>query len=388
MKASPFEVPIGAADFEDLRGRLTRTRWPMGFPAEQWSAGTEQATLERLVAKWADGFDWARQVAELNRLDHRTAVIDDTLLHFVYFAPDHPSTNLPLILTHGWPSTFLELVPLAERLAHPSRFGSSLSEARPVVVPSLPGFGYSAPRPSMFASPPTHELWHQLMIQVMGYARYGAHGGDLGTGITTRLAAAHPESVVGIHLLASVWPDDVDETTLTPEECEYIDADAAWDDEEGAYGHIQATRPVTLSYGLADSPVGLLAWLLEKYRAWSDCGGDVSRRFADDFILTQATIYWMTNTIASSFRPYFEFRARKDPVGRVDVPAAFAQFPHDLGSPPRSWLERTYDVRRHTLMPRGGHFAAHEEPELLAVDIVGFFAQLATSSSDSAQVVL
>lgn len=376
MLMNRFEVPVAAHDFEDLRSRLRRSRWPSPFPVEPWAAGTDRGVLERLVTYWADGFDWPDQVAHLNALDHRIVDLDGALVHFVYFAPEQPTHELPLILTHGWPSTFLELVALAQRLATPSRFARPSSGARAVIVPSLPGFGFSPPRSTLWAEPPTHELWHQVMTGAMGYPRYGAHGGDLGAGITTRLAVAHPEAVVGVHLLAPAWPDVIDEATFTEQEREFLRVDAAWDEEEGAYAHLQSTRPVTLSYGLADSPIGLLAWMLEKYRSWSDCDGDVSRRFSDDFILTQATIYWVTNTIASSFRPYYEYRLGRTPFGPVEVPAGFAQFPRDLGTPPRSWLERSYRVERHTLMPRGGHFAAHEEPDLLAADIAAFFAEV------------
>lgn len=370
MAVQPFDVPIDAAAFERLRARLADIRWPSDYPTEPWAAGTDRATLERLTQYWADGFDWPAQVARLNRLDHRIADLDGVQVHFVCFDTGQPTANLPLILTHGWPSSFLELVALAELLAHPDPAGA----AHPVVVASLPGFGYSPARHTLHAEPPTHELWHLLMSRELGFARYGAHGGDLGVGVTTRLAAAHPEAVAGVHLLSPAWPDEFDEQSLTDEERAYLRADAAWDEEEGAYAHQQATRPLTLSYALADSPVGLLAWLVEKYRAWSDCGGLLETRFSDDFVLTQATIYWLTNTIGSSFRPYYEYRLAHPPIGRVDVPAGFAQFPYELGNPPRSWLERVYDVRRHTVMPRGGHFAAHEEPALLADDIRAFFA--------------
>jgi pimeloyl-ACP methyl ester carboxylesterase len=372
-----FEIPEPTDQFQELRRRVGQARWPAGLPADGWTAGTELATLQRLAERWGDGFDWSAQVAELNSLDHRMADIEGVRIHFVYFAPQHESTELPIILTHGWPSSFLELVGLARRLSCPSDFGRPPLEARPVVVPSLPGFGYSPARTTLAATPPTHELWHQLMSGVLGFSRYGAHGGDLGAGVTTRLAASHPEAIAGIHLLAPAWPDDVDPDSLTDEEREFLRVDASWDEGEGGYAHIQSTRPLTLSYGLADSPVGLLAWLVEKYQAWSDCEGDVSRRFSDDFLLTQATIYWLTNTIASSFRPYFEYRLGHERVGRITVPTGFAQFPHDLAAPPRSWLDRVYDdVTRHTVMPRGGHFAAHEEPDLLASEIAAFFANL------------
>jgi pimeloyl-ACP methyl ester carboxylesterase len=191
------------------------------------------------------------------------------------------------------------------------------------------------------------------MHDELGFARYAAHGGDLGAGVTSRLAQAHPEAVVGIHLLAIADPVEVDPSSVTQEEQDYLDSVAAWDAQDGAYAHQQMTRPTTLGYGLSDSPVGLLAWMVEKYRSWSDCDGVLSRRFSDDFVLTQASLYWFTNTISTSFRPYYE-HAR----------------------PPRSWAERTYKLTRYTAMPRGGHFAAHEEPELLGNDLTAFFRTL------------
>jgi pimeloyl-ACP methyl ester carboxylesterase len=215
------------------------------------------------------------------------------------------------------------------------------------------------------------------MHHELGFARYAAHGGDLGAGVTSRLAQAHPEAVVGIHLLAIADPVEVDPSSVTQEEQDYLDSVAAWYAQDGAYAHQQMTRPITLGYGLSDSPAGLLAWIVEKYRSWSDCDGVLSRRFSDDFVLTQASLYWFTNTISTSFRPYYEHaRGMREPVQAIRVPTALAVFPHDLSRPPRSWAERTYNLTRYTAMPRGGHFAAHEEPELLGNDLTAFFRTL------------
>jgi pimeloyl-ACP methyl ester carboxylesterase len=204
-----------------------------------------------------------------------------------------------------------------------------------------------------------------------------AYGGDLGAGVTSRLAEAHPDAVAGIHLLAVAAPPEYDPASLTAEEKDYVDEVAAWSAEEGGYQHQQNTRPLTLAHALSDSPSGLLAWIVEKYRAWSDSNGDLPARFTDDFVLTQASLYWFTNSIATSFRPYYEFaHGMTRRVERVEVPTAVAVFPADLTRPPRSWAERTYNVARYTRMPRGGHFAAHEEPGLLADDITEFFRAL------------
>lgn len=366
-------ISVADAELDELRTRLTATRWPAEWPLAGWEAGAEAGELRRLVEYWASGYDWRRHEAAVNALPSHFAQLDGVPLHYLRYDGESPDA-LPIILTNGWPSTCLELTALAQRLATPSRFGGEAADAFTVIVPSLPGFGFSPQRPSFADAQQTQELWHRLMRDELGFERYAAHGGDLGAGITSRLAEAYPSELVGIHLLALSFPAAYDPESLTSEEKAYLDDVAAWVAKEGGYQHEQSTKPLTLSYGLADSPSGLLAWILEKYRAWSDCGGDVSTRFSEDFLLTQASIYWFTRRISTSFRPYYEYgNGMTRRVERVKVPTALALFPADLAQPPRSWAERTYDVARYTRMPRGGHFAAHEEPGLLAEDIIEFF---------------
>ncbi|MGW7574877.1 epoxide hydrolase family protein [Streptomyces sp. NPDC054765] len=366
-------IAVPEAELNELRSRLLNTRWPTPWPATGWEAGTDSGELRRLVTYWACDYDWRTHEATINALPSHLADLDGTPVHYLRFDGERPG-SLPIVLTNGWPSSFLELTTLARRLATPSRYGGDAADAFTVIVPSLPGFAFSPQRPSLAKQLQTHEIWHRLMHDELGFARYAAHGGDLGAGITSRLGEAHPETVVGIHLMAIASPVAYDAAGVTPEEQEYLDSVAGWSAEEGGYLHEQSTRPLTLSYGLADSPTGLLAWIVEKYRAWSDCGGDLSSRFSDDFLLTQASLYWFTHTISTSFRPYYEYAQRLTRrVERVDVPTALALFPADLTQPPRSWAERTYNIRRYTRMPRGGHFAAHEEPELLAHDLTEFF---------------
>ena len=376
--AAPL-ISVADDDLDDLRGRLRRTRWPAGWPgAGGWDAGTDPRELRRLADYWAAGYDWRKHEAEINALPSRFADIDGTPVHYLRFDAERPGA-LPIILTHGWPSSVLELAGLAQRLAEPSRHGGDAADAFTVIVPSLPGYAFSPQRPVLGGGEngQTHELWHRLMRGVLGFERYAAHGGDLGAGISSRLAGAHPEAVAGVHLLAVAFPPRYDADSLTADERAYLDSVAAWTAEEGGYQHEQSTRPLTLSYGLTDSPAGLLAWITEKYRAWSDCGGDLPARFSDYFVLTQASLYWFTNSIGTSFRPYYEYqRGLTDRVERVTVPTAVAVFPADLTQPPREWAERVYNVTRYTRMPRGGHFAAHEEPELLAADITEFFRAL------------
>jgi pimeloyl-ACP methyl ester carboxylesterase len=369
-------LAVTDAELDDLRARLAGTRWPPPWPVSGWSAGTDPGELRRLVAHWASGYDWRAHEAAINALPHHLADIAGTPVHYLRFDGEAPDA-LPIVLTNGWPSSFLELTDFAQRLATPSKHGGSAADSFTVIVPSLPGFAFSPQRPSLTDPPQTHELWHSLMHEELGFARYGAHGGDLGAGITSRLAEAHPEALAGIHLTAIAGPVAHDAASPNAEERAYLDSVTTWLAKEGGYQHEQSTRPLTLSYGLTDSPTGLLAWMIEKYRAWSDCGGELSSRFSDDFLLTQASLYWFTNTISTSFRPYYEYSENLTRrVERVDVPTAVALFPADLTQPPRSWAERTYNVTRYTKMPHGGHFAAHEEPELLAHDLVDFFRPL------------
>ena len=373
MPSNARLIAVGDAELTDLRARVLGTRWAEPWPVDGWQAGSDPAELRRLAAYWADGYDWRIHEAAINALPSHFADLDGTPVHYLRFDGEHPDA-LPIVLTNGWPSSFLELTTLAERLATPSRYGNPAEDAFTVIVPALPGFPCSPQRPTLGGEDQTHELWHRLMHDELGFHRYAAHGGDLGAGVTSRLAEAHPEALVGIHLMAVAAPPDYDPETLTAPERAYLESVAAWQAEEGGYQHQQSTRPLTLSQGLTDSPTGLLAWLVEKYRAWSDCGGDLSARFSDDFLLTQASLYWFTGTISTSFRPYYEYaHGLTRRVRRVSMPTAVALFPADLSQPPRSWAERTYNVERYTRMPRGGHFAPHEEPALLADDITEFF---------------
>jgi pimeloyl-ACP methyl ester carboxylesterase len=382
-------LSVSQADLDDLRDRVRRTRWAPEWPITTsarenptaWRAGTDPAVLRRLADYWVNGFDWNAQQREINALPWATEVVSGTPLTYLRFDAEDSGAGasgaLPLLLTNGWPSTAVELVSLARRLAEPSRFGGSPRDAFTVIVPALPGFPFSPQRPHHGEQ--THELWHTLMTEHLGFEKYGAHGGDLGAGITSRLAETHPESVVGIHLLAIATTPNVDPTTITAEEQVYIDAVDEWRATEGGYQHEQQTRPLTLAPALNDSPVGLLSWILEKHWAWSDCDGDVSTRFSDDYLLTLTSLYWFTGSISTSFRPYWEYAAGFTPrVEHVEVPTAIALFPSDISQPPRSWAERLYPVVRYTRMPRGGHFAPHEEPELLATDLTEFFRDYRT----------
>lgn len=367
------QLPVPDSAIEDLRLRIEMTRWGPEWPEESWIAGTDATVLRRLARRWVDGFDWRAVEAQILELPSVNVDIDGVDLHAFVFAAEEPGA-LPLILTNGWPSTSYELITLARMLSAPSTFGLGPCVPMTVIVPSLPGFPLSPQRPERASN--VHELWHRLMTG-LGFARYGAHGGDLGAGITSRLAQSHPEAVVGIHLMSVAGPSELDRSTLSDDEAEFLDSKTSWIEHEGSYEHQQQRRPLSLAPALSDSPIGMLAWIVEKYRAWSDAGGELSRRFTDDFLLTQASLYWFTNSISTSLRPYYEQAAGLTPrITRVTVPTAVAVFPQDIEKPPREWVERTYNLVRYTSMPRGGHFAPHEEPELLAADIRAFFTDL------------
>ena len=369
-------LQVSEADLDDLRHRLRTTRWPATWPVEPWAAGTDPTELARLVGYWADGYDWLRWQDAINELPSRFAVIGGRRVHYLKFDGANADA-VPVILTNGWPSTFFEMVGLAQRLANPRSPDANDGPCFDVIVPSLPGFTFSEQRPTLPADVATHEIWHQLMTSELGYTKYVAHGGDLGAGTTSRLAAAHPEAVLGIHLMAVGAPPDVDRATLSAEEQDYLARVAAWTRDEGGYMHQQSTRPMTLAYGLSDSPTGLLAWIVDKYRAWSDNNGALSDSFSDDFLLTQASLYWFTNTIGTSFRPYYEYgRGVTRSLSFVDVPTAISLFPADISQPPRAWAERTHRVVHYTQAPRGGHFAPIEVPDLLATDLRAFVRTL------------
>ncbi len=382
MKIRAFfpEAPEDA--LADLRERLARTRWPDAGEDADWSRGTPLPILRELAEHWRTRFDWRQVESKIRSFPNFVAAVDGFEIHFLHLRGEGPAP-FPLVVTHGWPGSFLEMLEVAPRLARPSSVGGDAASAFDVIVPSLPGYGYSErPRTRGMHTRRIAELWGRLMSG-LGYERFGAQGGDWGATISTRLAMLFPDRVAGIHLNyipGSYAPQTGPGTrALSPGEEKFLADRGRWLEEEGAYGHLQATRPRTLAYGLNDSPVGLLAWILEKFRNWSDCGGDVLSRFSADTLLSNVTLYWLTGTIGSSAALYAEAGAvplRFGPGERVPVPCGVARFPKEEPMPPRDWVERVYDVVRWTEMPRGGHFAAMEEPALLADDVREFFRPL------------
>ncbi len=372
MRIEPYTVAVSDEVLDDLRERIRRTRWPDPAPGEPWSQGTDLEYLQDLLAYWADGFDWRTQERWLNRFEHRVADVEGVRIHFVHHRCQ--GGGVPLVLTHGWPSTFMEMLPLVDRLG----------DQFDLVVPSLPGYAFS-PRPARTGVDRTYvaRLWHQL-LQGLGYERYGASGGDFGAGVATLMALLRPDRMFGIHLSTPEMQPYTGAGTppLSTEEQEYVNHVARWDETERGYSAVQSTRPQTLGYALNDSPAGLAAWVLDKWRSWSDSGGDLDLRFGRDALLTMLTVWWASGTITSSMRDYYDNRWHGTPIGPDDfvtVPTAMAVFPNELvpeGEPPRSWYERLYHITRWTVFSRGGHFAAAEEPDLLAGDIAEFFADL------------
>ncbi len=355
-------------------------RWPDEIAGEGWRYGTSLAYMKELVAYWRDGYDWRAQEARLNELPQFTVPMGDLDLHFIHAKGVGPSP-LPLLISHGWPGSVWEFHRLIPLLTDPGRYGGDPGDAFTVVAPSLPGYGYSfRPNQPRFGVPEIAELFARLMTDVLGYRRFAAHGGDWGAFVTARLGLACPDRLVGIHVtLLGLRRDLPPPAHPTEEDRAYFEALLHWEREETGYQWIQGTRPQTLAYGLTDSPVGLAAWIVEKFRAWSDCGGDVERRFSKDVLLTNVMLYWVTGAINSSFWPYYARRHVGWPIpdgARIEVPTAYASFPREILHPPRAWAERVYNIRRWTVMPAGGHFAALEEPEALAADLRAFFRDL------------
>ena len=380
MTIQPFQVNIPQTTLDDLRERLAHTRWPDEVEGAGWDYGTNLQYMKELTAYWQHQYDWRKHEAEMNTFAHYRTEIDGLGIHFIHERGKGPRP-MPIILTHGWPGSFLEMLKVIPLLTDPERHGGKAEDAFDVIVPSLPGYGFSdRPTQRGMTSSRIAEMWARLMTQILGYQRFAAQGGDWGSTVTEQLAVAHPEVVLGFHLNNIPFHHLMAKAdNLSQEEQAYLEAAGRWRFAEGAYAMMQGSKPQTLAYGLHDSPVGLAAWIVEKFRSWSDCDGDVEKRFTKDELLTTITLYWVTETTNAASRLYYEsthdFTSLQH-TGRSDVPAAIARFPKDIVPAPREWSERWFNVQRWTAMPRGGHFAALEEPELLAEDLRAFFHPL------------
>ena len=379
----PYRINVPDSQMDDLKHRLDATRWASALADSGWTLGMDDGFLRSLCAYWRHEFSWPSVEARLNRYRQFNADIGEQTIHFVHIRSNDVNA-VPIVLTHGWPSTFAELLALGEMLANPAP--SDRAPSFNVVIPSLPGFPLSAAPSRLGLSVfEIADLWAQLMER-LGYPKFYAHGGDIGAAVSTALALRHPDLLFGLHMNyvpGSYRPHVANPADLVDEERAFFERRAAWTEAEGAYAHVQSTKPDTLGPALNDSPVGLAAWIAEKYRSWSDCSGDVERRFSKTELLTTISLYWFTQSMPSAIRLYWETRQR--PMQFVDgqsvtVPVGIAHFPRELPIPPRAYVERGYRVTHWSEMARGGHFAAAEEPALLAQDIRAFCQQVGYSA--------
>jgi pimeloyl-ACP methyl ester carboxylesterase len=386
MNIEPFGIAIPEAAVADLHARLKRARLPDSIEDQGQREGIEPAFLHRILDRWANGFDWREQEARLNHLPQYLTRVDEHLIHFVH-QPGRGPSPLPLVLTHGWPGSFLEMERIIPLLADPGTHGGDPADSFHVVVPSLPGYAFSpGPRHKGIGAHATARLWATLMTQ-LGYERFGAQGGDIGAGVSAWLGVLFPERVVGMHMnfIPGSYspPLGHGQPAVTVEERAWQLRVAEWVDQEGAYSRLHATKPYTLAIGLNDSPAGLAAWIGEKFHAWAE---DFESTIPIDTLLTNLSLYWFTQTIGSSMRMYVEGRAQPLVLQeRVRPPLGVAVFPAEIPLPPRSWVERCFDVQRWTHMAAGGHFAALEQPELLAEEIRAFFRPLRLGMTSAAK---
>lgn len=363
-----FKFQIPDEKLTDLKKRLYSVRFPKKYDSDAWLEGTSLQFMERLVEYWRTDFDWRDWESKLNMYPHFVSRIDGLNIHFLHIKSPKPDA-IPLLLTHGWPSSvfeYLKIIPMLTDNFH-------------LVIPSLPGHGFSSTK-SGIGIFETADLFHKLMTNELGYVTYAAQGGDWGAYLSSRLGFLHPNTLIGIHLsyvTGGIRSSlKIAESDLSVDEKSAIKSQEIWDDAEGGYEHLHSTKPQTISFSLSDSPVGLAAWIVEKWCSWTDCSRDLESKFSLDELLANISWYWLTETGGSSVRLYYETRKSPWKLGaneRILTPAAIASFPKELVVYPREWAERIFNVCKWTKMPRGGHFAAAEEPELLAADISDFF---------------
>ncbi|MFZ0659591.1 MAG: epoxide hydrolase family protein [Candidatus Binataceae bacterium] len=377
----PFKVAVSDEVLADLRARLERTRFPDEVPATAWEYGSNLAYMREVVDYWRTRYDWRAHEARINRFAQFRAEVDGLGIHFIH-EPGRGPNPKPLLLIHGWPGSICEFMDIIPMLTDPAAHGGDPKDSFTVIAPSLPGYGFSDhPRARAMNIQAIAEIFFKLMTEVLGFKRFAVQGGDWGAAVTSRMGEVYARSLHGIHInMIAIGPaEGRSAVELTPEEKVFLGNMEKFRTHETGYQWIQGTKPQTLAYGLNDSPAGLAAWIIEKFRTWSDCKGEVESRFSKDQLLTNVMVYWITQTINSSTRLYYEARHhpwRLKPGTRIEAPTAIAVFPGELVLPPRHWAERVYNVQRWTEMPRGGHFAAMEEPKLLSDDIRAYFRGL------------
>ena len=369
---SPYRIEVPNAVLDDLKERLARTRWPEAEIVDDWSQGIPLAYTRELAGYWADGYDWRSREAALNRFDHYLTEIDGLDIHFIHQRSPHDDA-LPLLITHGWPGSVVEFHKVIEPLVNPP--SGRTEDAFHVICPSLPGYGFSGkPIHAGWGVQKIAEAWETLVGR-LGYDRYGAQGGDWGAAVTTQIGRNRGHCV-GIHLNMPMARPAAGSGggDLTEDEQHALAAFAEHQKWGTGYSKQQSTRPQTLGYGLVDSPVGQLAWIVEKFWAWADCDGHPENVLSRDELLDNVMLYWVTGSGASSARLYWESFNSFVTDGRVDLPTGVASFPKEILRTPRSWCESAFNITHWTTMPRGGHFAAFEQPELFVDDVRAFFA--------------
>ena len=375
----PFKIQVPDAVLSDLKDRLARTRFPAEIPGAGWDYGTDLTYLKELVAYWRTRFDWRAAERRLNQFSQFTTNIDGLDVHFIHQRSSNPNA-LALAVTHGWPGSIAEFTKIIGPLTDPAAHGGTAADAFHVVAISLPGFGFSGKPTERGYSPERIAGVVAKLMARLGYTRYGLQGGDWGSSISRWTALNDRSHVVGLHVnfcLAGPPPGAANPAEGVPQaEIDRQRERTSFFDTERGYFQIQSSKPQSIGYGLDDSPAGLAAWIVEKFRSWSDSEGSVEKRFTKDELLTNITLYWVTQTGASSARIYFENARAPGPQRRVEVPTACAVFPKEISFAPRKWVEAQYNLTRWTEMPSGGHFAAMEEPALLVDDIRAFFRTL------------
>jgi microsomal epoxide hydrolase len=377
----PFRIAVADSVLADLRERLARTRFPDELPDAAWDYGANLTYVKELVHYWRTSYDWRKHEADLNRFKHFRAEVDGLGIHFIREEGRGPNPK-PLLLLHGWPGSVYEFMHIIPMLTDPASHGGDARDSFTVVAPSLVGYGFSDHAKTRAMNIQAQaDIFFKLMTEVLGYKRIAVQGGDWGAAITGRIGEVRKDNLYGIHLnMIPIGPSQGrTELDLSDEEKAFLGEVEKFRNAETGYQWIQGTKPQTLAYGLNDSPAGLAAWIVEKFRTWSDCNGNVESRFSKDQLLTNVMIYWITESINSSTRLYYEARHhpwRLKTGTRIETPSAVALFPGELVRPPRRWAERVLNLKRWTVMPRGGHFAAMEEPKLLADDIRAFFSEM------------
>jgi pimeloyl-ACP methyl ester carboxylesterase len=371
----PFKVNVSQSALDDLQLRLKNTRWPDEIENSGWLYGSNLSYMKELADYWIHQFDWRKTEKEINSWPNFIAEIDGYEIHFLHIK-GKGKKNIPLIVTHGWPGSFIEMMKIIPLLTENEDLSFDL------VIPSIIGFGFSGKAiRSGCSSAFIAVLWNKLMNE-LGYKKYGAQGGDIGAGISTWLSLKYPGNIIGLHLnyIPSSYKPFINPGEPLPDEITAFQKHLAdWVTKEGAYSSLHSTKPITLSYGLNDSPVGLCAWIIEKFNSWSDNSADIESVFSKDALLSNVTLYWVTQSIHSSIRIYNE-NSKMPLVFRendfIRTPVGYAKFPKEIPTPPRIYIEKGFNICNWTQMPKGGHFAAFEQPELLADDVSKFFKQI------------